>query len=132
MEQDRRRSKKVARTGVTLLDAAGEAVVNLPTWFESINADFRYQITAVGAPAPNLHIAQEIAANQFKISGGPPKTKVCWQVTGIRKDAWAKANPILVETKKSNEERGHYLHPELHGAPTERHLGRVRHAPRNP
>jgi hypothetical protein len=43
--------------------------------------------------------------------------KVCWQVTGIRQDAWAKANRIPVEETKAAEDRGRYLYPELYGAP---------------
>jgi hypothetical protein len=42
---------------------------------------------------------------------------VSWQVTGIRQDAYAKANPIMVEELKPVHERGTYLHPEAHGMP---------------
>jgi hypothetical protein len=118
--------------GVALLDAAGETVVHLPLWFDRINAEFRYQLTAIGSPAPNLHVSQEIAGNRFKISGGQPNMKVCWQVTGIRQDAWANAHRIAVEEHKSADERGLYLHPELYGAATEKHMGRARHAPQKP
>jgi hypothetical protein len=30
-------------------------------WFGALNKDFRYQLTAIGAPGPNLHIAEEIS-----------------------------------------------------------------------
>lgn len=46
--------------------------------------------------------------------------KVSWQVTGIRQDAYAKANPILVEENKSIEDRGYYLHPTAYGLPEEK------------
>ena len=36
--------------GVATLDATGAAVVELPDWFEALNKDFRYQLTAIGAP----------------------------------------------------------------------------------
>jgi hypothetical protein len=36
-------------------------------------------------------------------------------VTGIRQDAYAQANPIVVEVDKPVEERGTLLHPEAHG-----------------
>ena len=39
--------------------------------------------------------------------------KVCWQVTGVRRDAWAEANRIPVEEVKPVGEKGNYLHPEL-------------------
>ncbi len=71
-------------TGNAILDNSGEAVVSLPKWFEALNADFRYQLTAIGAAAPNLHVAQEIANHQFSIGGGAPGMKVSWQVTGVR------------------------------------------------
>jgi hypothetical protein len=104
-------------TGNAILDNSGEALVSLPKWFEALNADFRYQLTAIGAAAPNLHVAQEIAHHQFIIAGGAPGMKVSWQVTGVRHDAYAKAHPLVVEVKKSDRERGHYLNPDAFGAP---------------
>jgi hypothetical protein len=104
--------------GVVALDASGEAVIILPEWFGALNRDFRYQLTCVGGFAP-VYVAEEIANNQFKISGGRAGLKVSWQVTGIRQDAWANAHRIPVEELKSEEERGTYLHPELFGAPKE-------------
>jgi hypothetical protein len=99
--------------GTAEFDANDSAWVELPEWFEELNRDFRYQLPAIGQPAPELHVAEEISENRFKIAGGKEGTKVSWQVTGIRKDRWADANPIEVEEEKPEEERGHYLHPEL-------------------
>ena len=56
--------------GVVVLDDKGEAVVVLAAWFEALNKDFRYQLTPIGAPGPNLHIAKEIENQRFKIAGG--------------------------------------------------------------
>lgn len=103
--------------GVVVLDANGEAWVALPEWFEALNKEFRYQLTPIGAPAPNLHIAQEIRNNRFKIAGGLPAQKVCWQVTGVRQDPYAERYRIPVEEWKPENERGYYLHPELYGLP---------------
>ncbi len=103
--------------GIVELDFVGEAWVVLPDWFEELNRDFRYQLTPLGAPAPNLYIAQEIMSNQFRIAGGDPGLRVSWLVTGIRKDAYAEANRIPVEEMKPAAEQGRYLHPSLHGAP---------------
>jgi hypothetical protein len=86
--------------GVAVLDEAGAAWVDLPEWFEPLNRDFRYQLTALKAPAPNLHVAEEIADNRFKIAGGRPGMKVSWQVTGTRQDTWANAHRIEVEERK--------------------------------
>ena len=113
--------------GVAVLDADGTAVVQLPEWFEALNRDYRYQLTAIGAPAPNLHIAQEVANHQFSIGGGRAGLKVSWQITGIRHDAWANAHRIPVEVSKRGAERGHYIHPELFGAPAEASVQWARH-----
>jgi len=104
-------------TGNAILDNAGEVVVSLPEWFEAVNTDFRYQLTAIGAPSPGLYIAQKIVGNRFVIAGGTPGVEVSWQVTGARHDAYAQAHPLVVEVSKSKKERGHYLHPEAFGAP---------------
>jgi len=99
--------------GVAQLDERGECWVSLPDWFEALNSDFRYQLTPIGRPAPNLFVAVEIAHNKFKIAGGKPGAKVSWQVTGIRQDAFAKANRIKVEMLKPPELQGKYLRPQL-------------------
>src|SRR5919198_39184 len=49
--------------GVVVLDDKGEAVIQLPDWFSALNKDFRYQLTAIGAPGPNLYIAEEIISD---------------------------------------------------------------------
>jgi hypothetical protein len=99
------------------LDAAGEAWVELPDWFEALNQDFRYQLTPIGAPAPGLYIADEIVGNRFRIAGGGPGTRVSWLVTGIRHDPYAEAHRIPVEEVKPAREQGRYRHPELYGMP---------------
>ncbi len=103
--------------GNAALDSRGEAEIELPKWFEELNRDFRYQLTAIGAPGPNLYVAEEVRGNRFRIAGGEPGMKVSWQVTGIRKDRWAEANRIQVEVEKRPEERGKYLHPDVYGQP---------------
>ena len=63
--------------GVVTLDADGRAVVTLPEYFSALNSGpFRYQLTAIGAPMPNLHVVQEIQGNTFRIAGGAPGQKV--------------------------------------------------------
>jgi hypothetical protein len=112
--------------GNVTLDGSGSAVVELPSYFEALNRDFRYQLTAIGAPSPNLHVAAGVLASRFVIAGGTPGAEVSWQVTGIRKDAWAAAHPILVEEEKPEEERGTYETPAEHGQPDTRHVRHVR------
>jgi hypothetical protein len=103
--------------GVVALDARGSAWVDLPDYFQTLNRDYRYQLTSIGAPGPNLYIAKEVSGNRFRISGGRPHARVSWQVTGIRHDAYADANRIKVEEEKPANQRGTYLHPELFGGP---------------
>jgi hypothetical protein len=92
----------------------GVARVRLPAYFEALNRDFRYQLTVIGEFARAM-VSEEIKNNAFSIRTDPGNVKVCWQVTGVRKDAWAEAHRIPVEETKAKAERGRYLHPELFG-----------------
>jgi hypothetical protein len=113
--------------GVATLDAHGSVWITLPEYFEALNEEFRYQLTSIGRPQPSLYVAKEVSGNRFRISGGKPRGKVSWQVTGIRHDAYADAHRIRVEVEKPAQEQGRYLHPELFGAPAEQAIGY--HAP---
>jgi len=112
--------------GVVVLDKAGEATIALPEWFEALNRDFRYQLTCIGGFAP-VFVAGEISGNRFRVAGGREGLRVSWQVTGVRKDAYAEAHRIQVEEDKAESERGFYLHPELFGAPEEQGIEWVHH-----
>jgi hypothetical protein len=114
--------RKNVYDGVAQLNEDGAVWIELADWFEALNGDFRYQLTAIGDSAPNLHVAEEISENRFKIAGGEKGMKVCWQVTASRKDPWAEANPYEVEQEKPEEERGHYLYPSPHDAPEEQQV----------
>jgi trimeric autotransporter adhesin len=112
--------------GNVVTDANGDALVPLPDWFETLNRDFRYQLTVVGQFAQAI-VASKVAHNQFSIKTDKPNVEVSWQVTGIRQDAWANAHRIPVEEHKNARERGHYIHPELFGAPEEASIAWARH-----
>jgi hypothetical protein len=112
--------------GVVVTDGGGRAVVTLPGYFESLNSDFRYELTTIGNPA-KAWIATEVANNQFTIQTEQGNVKVSWQVTGIRQDAWAKAHRIPNEVEKSDKEKGHYLHPELFGHTGEPSIIEIEH-----
>jgi hypothetical protein len=113
--------------GVVVTNVQGMAVVEMPEWFEALNRDFRYQLTAMGQFAQAI-VATKMANNRFTIQTDKPNVEVSWQVTGIRHDAWADANRIPVEQMKAANERGLYLHPELFGAPAETSIAVSRHA----
>ena len=100
--------------GVAKLDGNGEATVELPDWFEALNHDVRYQLTPIGEYAP-LFVRSKVKSGRFAIAGGAAGQEVSWQVTGIRKDAWAEAHRIPVEEDKKGDVKGRYLHPEEHG-----------------
>jgi len=85
--------------GIVTLDSKGRAVVKLPRYFEALNEDFRYQLTAIGGYA-RLYVAQEIKGNCFRIAGGRPGLRVSWQVTGVRHDPYANAHRMVVEEEK--------------------------------
>ncbi|MGO9273630.1 MAG: hypothetical protein ACLQOO_25895 [Terriglobia bacterium] len=86
-------------TGNVTTDARGDAVVELPAWFEALNRDFRYQLTVIGQFAQAI-VAQEIQNSRFTIKTDKAKVKVSWQVTGVRHDAYAQAHPLQVEVDK--------------------------------
>ena len=108
-------------------DASGYAAVTLPSWFEALNRDFRYQLTVVdegdGDGFAQAKVVRGVKDNSFAIRTSSPFTSVSWQVTGIRHDRFADANRIQVEVDKPASERGKYLHPELYGQPRESGIG---------
>lgn len=119
------------------LDERGEAEVELPPYFAKINTRPRYQLTAVGMPMPNLHVAEKIDAKTlaagertpagesaprcvFRIAGGAPSGEVSWEIKAVRNDLWMKSRAASAEIEKTGSERGKYQHPELYGQPPEK------------
>jgi hypothetical protein len=109
--------------GIVTLGKDGSAVVTLPDWFEALNREFRYQLTCIGGFAP-VYVAKKVDGNRFKIAGGKPGMEVSWQLTGVRKDAYAETHRIQVEEMKPVAERGSYLHPEAFGKSAEKGVRR--------
>ncbi|MCC6358986.1 MAG: hypothetical protein IT450_09595 [Phycisphaerales bacterium] len=126
-----------AYSGMVTLDGSGEAVVELPAYFASINKEPRYALTAVGAAMPNLHVAEEISEAalrigeqtgpgetpplcSFRIAGGAPRSKVSWRVEAVRNDLRMRLHGAPVEREKTGPERGRYQHPEYFGQPPEK------------
>ncbi|HBS85987.1 MAG: hypothetical protein A2W91_08475 [Bacteroidetes bacterium GWF2_38_335] len=103
--------------GTITLDASGEATVNLPEYFSSVNINFTYQLTPVGAACPGLYISREVEGNSFAVAGGAPGTKISWVVYAERNDPYLQQNPqskqVVVE--KRQEAKGKYLMPQLYG-----------------
>jgi hypothetical protein len=103
--------------GIVTTDARGRATVELPDYFGALNKDPRYQLTVIGGGFAQAIVSKELPAGgrTFEIRTSKPNVKVSWQVTGIRKDAYATANPIVTVEKKTGAAAGMYLHPELFG-----------------
>ncbi len=112
--------------GNVTTDSEGRATVQLPEWFEALNKDFRYQLTVIGQFAQAI-VARKIENHQFEVRTSAPNVEVSWQVTGVRQDAFAKANPLVVEQEKEPQLRGYYIHPELYAAPEEKQIEWARH-----
>jgi len=112
--------------GNVTTDADGNAAVDLPNYFESLNSDFRYQLTVMGTFAQAI-ISEKIKDNRFSIKTDKPFVEVSWQVTGIRKDAFAVNMRKSVEEYKSDDERGLYRNPELFGFGMEKSTNKINH-----
>jgi len=112
-------------SGTLTTDKHGECCVTLPDYCEALNHEFRYQLTVVGSRFAHAIVKEEICGHRFTVATSRPHIKVCWQVTGVRRDAWARANPLVVERDKTDAERGRYLHPELYGKTNEAALHRT-------
>jgi hypothetical protein len=103
--------------GNVTTDDTGEAIVTLPAYFETLNRDFRYQLTIMGDQFAQARVSSKVKDNTFSIKTDKPNVEVSWQVTGIRQDPYANAHRIPVEEDKSSEEKGKYLHPTEWGQP---------------
>ncbi len=110
--------------GNTTTDANGYATVALPAYFESLNKDFRYQLTVIGSFAQAM-VSEKVNGNQFKIQTNQPNVEVSWQVTGIRDDKYAQAHRVVAEVEKEPEFKGKYLHAAEWGQPASKSIDSV-------
>ena len=94
-------------------DDNGLATVVLPNYFETLNKDFRYQLTAIGTFAQAI-IKTEVINNQFVIQTNQANIKVSWQITGVRNDRVMQARPFVAESIKEGDEIGKYISPEIY------------------
>lgn len=94
--------------GIATLDEHGEATIRLPKYFIPLNRDYRYLVTPVSEPMPDLHLKRGVrrewffGAPSFRVAGGKPGGEISWQVTGVRKDPFILANPIIPEVEKGS------------------------------
>ncbi len=107
--------------GTVTFNSQGKATVELPEYYESINRNASFQLTAIGAPMPNLFIEREISNGSFSIAGGVADKKVSWTVTSERNDPYLQQYP----EKRQNvvdkgSRRGKYFMPKLYNQPKEK------------
>jgi len=105
-------------SGNVVTDAQGYAVVQLPDYFETINRDFRYQLTVIdgaGEDFVQVRVVRKIQNNQFTIRTSKPYVEVSWRVETIRNDLYVQRYGFQTEQEKEDDIKGKYLHPELYG-----------------
>jgi hypothetical protein len=102
--------------------ATAKPWVQLPPYFESINRDFRYQLTVIDGSDEFVlaKVVRKIQNNQFVIRTSKPFVEVSWRVEAVRNDLWVQRYGFQTEQEKEDEIKGRYLHPELYGQPKER------------
>jgi hypothetical protein len=110
-----------AYSGNVVTDARGYATIQLPDYFDSINRDFRYQLTVIDDSDDFVlaKVVREIQNNQFTIRTSAPRVKVSWEVKAVRNDRYVQAYRYKTIQEKEDEIKGRYLHPELFGMPKE-------------
>jgi hypothetical protein len=110
-------------SGNVTTNGKGFATVTMPSWFQALNRSFRYQLTIVGGRGWNARVVKPLADNRFTIQSDQPKVKVSWQLTAVRHDRYANANPARVIVEKPKADRGKYVHPEVYGKPRSDGIG---------
>ena len=103
-------------SGNVTTNGKGFATVTMPKWFQALNRSVRYQLTSLSG-LQQVAVAKEMHNNRFTIQSQRPQAKVSWQVTAVRHDRYATANPTRVLVPKPTADQGKYVHPELYGKP---------------
>jgi len=104
-------------SGNITTDASGKAVVQLPDYFESINKDFRYQLTVIGSFAQAI-ISKKISNNRFEIATNQPNIEVSWEIKGVRNDAYMQNEfKLKTEDVKPANMKGRYFSPKAYNQP---------------
>jgi hypothetical protein len=112
-------------SGNITTDATGTATVNLPSYFETLNKDFRYNLTVIGSFAQAM-VAQKVSGNKFVIKTNQPNTEVSWQVTGVRNDPYVRDHPMVVEKEKNDRVKGRYIYPAGYGQSADKKMSVIK------
>lgn len=101
-------------SGNVTTNASGYAWVELPEYFQSINANFKYQLTVLGKTFAQAIVSEEIQGNRFQIHTNQPGIKVSWRIEADRNDMRIKVRRPKDVEDKTGVERGLYQHPEYY------------------
>lgn len=108
-------------SGNVTTDEKGYAWVDLPDYFEEINANLKYQLTVVDdgdrTDFVQVKVSQKARGNRFQIRTSAPGVEVSWRIEADRNDPYVRANPTKDRVMKEGLERGTVLHPDLYGMP---------------
>jgi len=104
-------------TGNVVTDAKGYALVELPSYFEVVNTNFKYQLTVVDESGEFAQaiVSRKIRGRQFQIRTDRPKVEVSWRVEADRNDPYVRLKNPKDLVDKEGVEKGKYQLPELYG-----------------
>lgn len=88
-------------SGNVTTDAEGRATVKLPDYATTLAGDWRYQLTPIGRFGQVIVEREVDDAGTFVVRSEHGRTKLSWEVTGIRHDPEATANELQVEQRKT-------------------------------
>jgi hypothetical protein len=117
-------------SGNVITDSKGYSWVELPDYFEAINANYKYHLTVIDTSDSEdfvwAKVVAEIEGNRFKIRSNKAGIKVSWRVESGRNDPYNQQRRPREVIEKQGIERGTYQHPELYGMPPERGMNFLR------
>ncbi len=104
----------------------GYAWVDLPSYFDTVNANVKYQLTVVdegdGDGFVQVKVSKKVVGNRFQIRSSAPRVEVSWRVEADRADRYTVRKRPTDVVEKIGAERGTYQNPELYGQPANRGL----------
>lgn len=102
--------------GNVVFNADGEAIVEMPVYYDLINKNPSYQLTPIGGYM-QLFIKEKMESGQFVIGGGTEGAEASWTVYAERNDPYLQQYPEkrAVEIEKREGQKGKYLMPQLYG-----------------
>lgn len=105
--------------GTTVTDEKGYAWIELPSYFEEVNCNFKYQLTVIDDEDHDgfvlTKVSKKIRGNHFQIRTSAPNVEVSWEVKADRNDLYVRSKKPLDEVEKVGPERDHLQRPELYG-----------------